>query len=170
MLLKNPKCKTCNSTPVVKSTTHLHLDLPKIAPRLEKWIDESSVKGAWDANALQVARSWIKEGLRPYCITRDLKWGVPVPYKGYENKVFYVWFDAPIGYISITGSYTNDWEKWWKNPNDVELVSVNTLNFAVTCLLVSINSWEKTTFVSTQLCFLLLYWVQMKRIGLYYII
>ncbi|GAU22503.1 hypothetical protein TSUD_296220 [Trifolium subterraneum] len=60
-------------------------------------------------------------GLKKRCITRDLKWGVPVPHEKYSDKVFYVWFDAPIGYISITASYTRDWEKWWKNPENVEL-------------------------------------------------
>jgi len=61
------------------------------------------------------------EGLKPRCITRDLKWGVPVPMEKYKDKVFYVWFDAPIGYVSITASYTPEWEKWWKNPDNVEL-------------------------------------------------
>ena len=58
----------------------------------------------------------MRDGLNPRCITRDLKWGVPVPEDGYRDKVFYVWFDAPIGYISITANYTPEWEKWWKNP------------------------------------------------------
>lgn len=58
----------------------------------------------------------MRDGLKFRCITRDLKWGTPVPLPGYENKVFYVWFDAPIGYISITANYTNEWERWWKNP------------------------------------------------------
>lgn len=64
----------------------------------------------------------MRQGLKQRCITRDLKWGTPVPVPGYENKVFYVWFDAPIGYISITANYTTEWEKWWKNPEDVEMV------------------------------------------------
>ena len=55
-------------------------------------------------------------GLKERCITRDLKWGVPVPLEGFKNKVFYVWFDAPIGYLSITANFVNDWEKWWINP------------------------------------------------------
>lgn len=63
----------------------------------------------------------MKEGLKPRCITRDLKWGTPVPMEGYEDKVFYVWFDAPIGYLSITANYTDEWEKWWKNPDNVKL-------------------------------------------------
>ena len=70
----------------------------------------------------------MRDGLKNRCITRDLKWGTPVPMEGYEDKVFYVWFDAPIGYISITAGYTPEWERWWKAPEDVEMVSVFTLH------------------------------------------
>ena len=67
----------------------------------------------------------MKEGLRGRCTTRDLKWGTPVPLEEFKNKVFYVWFDAPIGYISITGNYlgadNDDWKKWWQNDKEVEL-------------------------------------------------
>ncbi|CAN6475927.1 unnamed protein product [Victoria cruziana] len=80
-----------------------------------------SVAGSWSQNAIQATYAWLKEGLRPRCITRDLKWGVPVPLEKFKDKVFYVWFDAPIGYISITACYTSEWEKWWKNPENVEL-------------------------------------------------
>ena len=59
----------------------------------------------------------MRDGLKMRCITRDLKWGVPVPVEGYEGKVFYVWFDAPIGYISITANHTDDWQAWWQNPD-----------------------------------------------------
>ena len=86
--------------------------------RLNNWLEETSIN--WTNNARVIAKSWLKGGLQPRCITRDLKWGTPVPMKGYESKVFYVWFDAPIGYISITANYTDQWEKWWKNPKDVE--------------------------------------------------
>lgn len=71
---------------------------------------------------LQVTNSWMRDGLKVRCITRDLKWGTAVPRPGYEDKVFYVWFDAPIGYISITANYVSDWQAWWQNPDDVELV------------------------------------------------
>ncbi|MDR1248084.1 MAG: class I tRNA ligase family protein, partial [Treponema sp.] len=89
----------------------------------------ASVKGFWANNAVQMTDAWIRDGLRERAITRDLKWGIPVPKEGYENKVFYVWFDAPIGYISITGNLgaetTDDWrafvDDWWKNPEEVEL-------------------------------------------------
>ena len=79
--------------------------------------------GHWSLNARQITRSWLKEGLRARCISRDLKWGTPVPLAGYEEKVFYVWFDAPIGYLSITACYTDEWRRWWQSDedDDVEL-------------------------------------------------
>ncbi|MGX8678975.1 MAG: methionine--tRNA ligase [Sphaerochaetaceae bacterium] len=119
--LINPHCSVCGTTPVLKKTRHLYLDLPKVLPLLEKWKNEASVKGFWANNALQVTNSWIRDGLKERCITRDLKWGIPVPKKGFEDKVFYVWFDAPIGYISITANHTDDWESWWKDPENTEL-------------------------------------------------
>ncbi|XP_071960826.1 methionine--tRNA ligase, cytoplasmic-like [Antedon mediterranea] len=119
--LKKPRCKVCNSSPVISSSKHLFLDLPKLQPTLEKFLDKSINEGDWTQNAKQITNSWIRDGLKPRCITRDLKWGTPVPLEGFKDKVFYVWFDAPIGYPSITANYTDDWEKWWKNPKEVEL-------------------------------------------------
>ncbi len=119
--LIDPRCNTCGHTPVERDTKHLYLDLPKVLPQLQAWMDDASVKGFWARNALQMTKSWIRDGLKERCITRDLKWGIPVPKEGFEGKVFYVWFDAPIGYISITMTYTKDWEKWWRNPEEVEL-------------------------------------------------
>ncbi|XP_063215117.1 methionine--tRNA ligase, cytoplasmic isoform X1 [Chroicocephalus ridibundus] len=119
--LKNPQCKLCRSVPVVKPTQHLFLDLPKLEERLEPWLEQSWATGDWTANARYITRSWIRDGLKPRCITRDLKWGTPVPLDGFRDKVFYVWFDAPIGYLSITANYTDQWERWWKNPQQVEL-------------------------------------------------
>jgi methionyl-tRNA synthetase len=119
--LHNPSCGVCGKEPELKSTKHLYLDLPGILPLLEKWMGSASVDGFWAKNAIQMTKSWIRDGLKERCITRDLKWGIPVPKKGYEGKVFYVWFDAPIGYISISANHTEDWESWWKNPDEVEL-------------------------------------------------
>ncbi|XP_074021010.1 methionine--tRNA ligase, cytoplasmic isoform X2 [Numenius arquata] len=119
--LKNPQCKLCRGVPVVKPTQHLFLDLPKLEERLEPWLEQSWATGDWTANACYITRSWIRDGLKPRCITRDLKWGTPVPLDGFRDKVFYVWFDAPIGYLSITANYTDQWERWWKNPQQVEL-------------------------------------------------
>ena len=119
--LINPRCMVCGTTPVIRKTKHLYLDLPKILPLLEKWIDERSETGFWAKNAVQVTKSWLRDGLKERCITRDLKWGIPVPKPGYENKVFYVWFDAPIGYVSITANHTDDWKKWWFDPENTDL-------------------------------------------------
>ncbi|KAM8977821.1 methionine--tRNA ligase, cytoplasmic isoform 2-T2 [Pelodytes ibericus] len=119
--LKSPQCKVCKEAPVIKSSKHLFLDLPKLEERIEKWLDQSCASGDWTSNARYITRSWIRDGLKQRCITRDLKWGTPVPLDGFRDKVFYVWFDAPIGYISITASYTDQWEKWWKNPKQVQL-------------------------------------------------
>ncbi|NCN05145.1 MAG: methionine--tRNA ligase [Spirochaetales bacterium] len=119
--LLEPRSLIDNTTPILRSTTHLYLDLPSILPKLQTWMEEASVQGKWAKNAIQMTQAWIRDGLRERAITRDLKWGIPVPLKGFENKVFYVWFDAPIGYISITAEYTPEWESWWKNPDEVEL-------------------------------------------------
>ncbi|OWF40602.1 Methionine--tRNA ligase, cytoplasmic [Mizuhopecten yessoensis] len=119
--LKSPKCKLCKSTPIVKTSDHLFLDLPKMEPFLQKHLDSAYSTGTWSNNAKNITNSWIRDGLKPRCISRDLKWGTQVPLEGYTDKVFYVWFDAPIGYISITANYTDQWEKWWKNPKQVEM-------------------------------------------------
>uniref|UniRef100_A0A4W5KJT6 Methionyl/Leucyl tRNA synthetase domain-containing protein n=1 Tax=Hucho hucho TaxID=62062 RepID=A0A4W5KJT6_9TELE len=120
--LQEPTCKVCSQTPVVQSSKHLFLDLPKLEADLEQWLERSTGSGDWTANAKQITRSWVRDGLKPRCITRDLKWGTPVPHPDFSDKVFYVWFDAPIGYLSITANYTDQWEKWWKNPQQVQRV------------------------------------------------
>ncbi|MEM4260615.1 MAG: methionine--tRNA ligase [Candidatus Woesearchaeota archaeon] len=119
--LINAKCKICKNKPEFKETSHLFIDLPKLEPELREWIDKE--KKTWTHNAVQMTEAWLREGLKPRAITRDLKWGIPVPLKGFENKVFYSWFDAPIGYISITAEKFPDTFKneWWQNP-EVELV------------------------------------------------
>ncbi|MDR0553657.1 MAG: methionine--tRNA ligase [Treponema sp.] len=142
--LKEPRCSSCGSTPSLESTKHLYIDLPRIRDRLEVWIRTAAEKGFWANNAVQMTQAWIRDGLRERAITRDLKWGIPVPREGYEKKVFYVWFDAPIGYISITGNLGEERVKaaanketagntgglrswrdfvdyWWKRPDEVEL-------------------------------------------------
>lgn len=118
-----PRCHTCGSTPEVKKTKHLYIDLPSIAPKLEEWMEKASKEGRWSENAIRMTKAWIRDGLNERAITRDLKWGIKVPKQGYEEKVFYVWFNAPIGYISITKQLENelkaagktsfDWKKWW---------------------------------------------------------
>lgn len=119
--LIKPTCKVCNASPVVRQSNQLFIDLPKIEPKLRAWID--TVDANWSHNARVITKAWLKEGLKARCITRDLKWGIPVPLKGFESKVFYVWFDAPIGYVSITSRYTKEWRQWWqpKEESKVEL-------------------------------------------------
>ena len=154
--LEDPRCGTCGRTPVIKETKHLYLDLPKIKPVLEEWINETKVKGFWANNAVRMTESWIRDGLKERAITRDLKWGIPVPKKGYEDKVFYVWFDAPIGYISITADYTDNWEYWWRSPEDTELfqfigkdnIPFHTVIFPST-LLASGEVWTKLYHMSS---------------------
>lgn len=119
--LINPKCKVCGATPVKKNTKHLFLDLEKLQPELEKWIKTRGKEGFWTENTVLYTNAWLKEGLKKRCISRQLKWGIPIPLKGFEDMVFYVWFDAPIGYISITAHKFNDWKDWWKNPENVDL-------------------------------------------------
>ncbi|MCK4521904.1 MAG: methionine--tRNA ligase [Nanoarchaeota archaeon] len=117
--LKNPKCRICGSKPVIKETNHLFIDLPKIEPELKKWVKNSNKN--WSDNAVQLTDAWFKEGLKQRCITRDLEWGIKVPKKGFEKKVFYSWFDAPIGYIGITKECKKDWHKLWHS-KDTRLV------------------------------------------------
>ena len=114
--LKNPKSKISGTSNIThKETKHLFLDLPKLTPEIEKFIEKSKMS----KNAHSIAKKWLSEGLKERCITRDLNWGVCVPLEGYEDKVFYVWFDAPIGYISITKDFSKG--DWWSS-NDVELI------------------------------------------------
>ncbi|MDR2600960.1 MAG: methionine--tRNA ligase [Spirochaetaceae bacterium] len=127
--LKSPRCSSCAQTPVLKSTKHLYINLPAMRGKLDAWLQDAQVHGKWANNAVKMTQAWIRDGLRERAITRDLKWGIPVPLKGYEDKVFYVWFDAPIGYVSILGALGEergaDWRsfvnEWWKSPKNVEL-------------------------------------------------
>ncbi len=120
--LKDPRCGVCGTTPVRRKTNHLYIDLPAILPKLQEWMDKAAIEGSWARNAVQMTQAWIRDGLQERAITRDLKWGIPVPRQGFEKKVFYVWFDAPIGYISITANLTDRWEDWWRRPGEVKLV------------------------------------------------
>ncbi|KAI9671264.1 MAG: methionine--tRNA ligase mes1 [Trizodia sp. TS-e1964] len=120
--LIKPRCKLHpNTTPVPKPTKHIHLLLDKLQPAIEEWSQKASEEGAWSRNGRLITESWLKEGLKDRGITRDLKWGTAVPLPGYDKKVLYVWFDACIGYVSITANYTKDWEKWWRDPKGVKL-------------------------------------------------
>lgn len=140
--LKDAKCTVCGAEPEVRETKHLYIDLPALAGRLEKWMEDASVRGRWSENAINITKAWIRDGLAERAITRDLKWGIPVPRAGYEDKVFYVWFNAPIGYISITkqladelaasGRESFDWKSWWRSEKcggDAALSDVELFQF-----------------------------------------
>ncbi len=154
--LINPRCSVCGTTPEVKHTKHLYIDLPKALPLLEEWMNEASVNGFWAKNAIQVTKGWIRDGLKERAITRDLKWGIPVPKEGYEDKVFYVWFDAPIGYISISAYAVEDYKRWWQSPDDTELfqfigkdnIPFHTVIFPST-LLASKDNWTMLHHMSS---------------------
>lgn len=172
--LLKPRCHTCGSTPEIKETKHLYIDLPALSNKLNEWADKTSIEGKWSDNAINITKAWIRDGLNERAITRDLKWGIPVPKDGYENKVFYVWFNAPIGYISITkqladelvkaGKESFDWKSWWipsesdeaKNKEKVDLfqfigkdnIPFHTVIFPCT-LLGSPHDWTKLYHMSS---------------------
>jgi hypothetical protein len=116
--LINPKSKLSGNKPVLKKTKHWFLPLNNFEPFLKKWFLKDN-KDNWKANVFGQVKSWINEGLKPRAITRDLDWGIPVPLDEAKNKVLYVWFDAPIGYISATKEWAmsnnKDWEPYWKD-------------------------------------------------------
>ena len=119
--LKNPRCKVDGATPVTRDTKHTFLELDKLQPEIEPFFLQSAKEGGWSNNGKEITSAWLKEGLKPRSITRDIKWGTPVPLPGYNDKVIYAWFDACIGYVSITANYTDQWQKWWHNPENVQL-------------------------------------------------
>ncbi|KAL3086112.1 hypothetical protein niasHS_009682 [Heterodera schachtii] len=122
--LVEPKCRICGVKPTPEQSRHIFLDLDRLTPQLQSFLDRimTTSDSRWSANAVAITKDWLKKGLAKRCITRDLQWGTPVPLPEFASKVFYVWFDAPIGYLSITKSHLgDDWHRWWKNPDCVEL-------------------------------------------------
>lgn len=119
--LINPRCKLDGAQPTPRDTKHMFLKLDRLQPDIESWFRDAHRKHGWTQNGVAITQSWLNKGLEGRSITRDLNWGVPIPLPGYENKVIYVWFDACIGYPSITANYTDQWEQWWKNPDEVTL-------------------------------------------------
>ena len=117
--LIEPHSTLSGSVPVKKSTTHWYLPLNDYEQMLREWILEGHKE--WKTNVYGQCKSWLDGGLQPRAVSRDLDWGIPVPVEGAEGKVLYVWFDAPIGYISATKELTSDWEKYWKS-EDTKLV------------------------------------------------
>ncbi|MBE7686816.1 methionine--tRNA ligase [Tenacibaculum finnmarkense genomovar ulcerans] len=136
--LINPKSAITGNVPSLKETKHWFLPLDKHEDFLRKWILEGH-KSDWKPNVLGQCKSWIDDGLRPRAVTRDLDWGIPVPVKGGEGKVLYVWFDAPIGYISSTKEWAaregKNWEDYWKK-DDTKLVHfIGKDNIVFHCLI-----------------------------------
>jgi len=153
--LIDPICCIDGSRPILKKTKHLYLNFDKYRSRLEEWLKQSMERGQWSPCATSITKAWLERGLEPRCITRDLKWGTPVPLKKYEDKVFYVWFDAPIGYISIMAQVCREWRQWWQNPDQVELyqfmgkdnVAFHSIVFPYTLLATEAN-WTMVNHIS----------------------
>jgi methionyl-tRNA synthetase len=132
--LINPKSMLSGEKPVMKETRHWYLPLDQYEGWLREWIVEGH-KDDWKTNVYGQCKSWIDGGLHPRAVTRDLDWGVPVPLEEAKGKVLYVWFDAPIGYISATKDLTPDWEKYWKDPETKLLHFIGKDNIVFHCII-----------------------------------
>ncbi len=136
--LKNPTSALSGETPVFKATKHWYLPLDKYEPWLKEWIVEGHKKD-WKSNVYGQCKSWIDQGLHPRAVTRDLDWGVPVPLKEAAGKVLYVWFDAPIGYISATKDWATkagkDWMPYWKSDDTKLLHFIGKDNIVFHCII-----------------------------------
>lgn len=131
--LINPKSAISGSVPVLRETKHWYLPLDKYEDFLRKWILEGHKE--WKSNVYGQCKSWLDMGLQPRAVSRDLDWGVPVPVEGAEGKVLYVWFDAPIGYISNTKELLPDsWERWWKDPETKLVHFIGKDNIVFHCI------------------------------------
>jgi len=136
--LINPKSSITGNTPSLKETKHWFLPLDQYEPWLKEWIVEGHKKD-WKVNVYGQCKSWIDDGLRPRAVTRDLDWGIPVPVEGVDGKVLYVWFDAPIGYISATKEWAEkegkDWEPYWKDKDTKLLHFIGKDNIVFHCII-----------------------------------
>ncbi len=136
--LINPRSMLSGNKPVLKKTRHWYLPLDEHEPMLRKWILESH-KHDWKPNVYGQCKSWIDQGLQPRAVTRDLDWGVKLPLENTEGKVLYVWFDAPIGYISATRewgeTHGKDWEKYWKDPESKLVHFIGKDNIVFHCII-----------------------------------
>jgi len=136
--LINPRSALSGNIPVLKETKHWYLPLDKYEGELRGWILEGH-KDDWKPNVYGQCKSWIEQGLQPRAVTRDLNWGVKVPLPNTEGKVLYVWFDAPIGYISATREWAEekneDWKKWWKDPDSRLIHFIGKDNIVFHCII-----------------------------------
>ena len=136
--LINPKSAITGNVPTMKVTKHWYLPLDKYETWLREWIVEGH-KNDWKTNVLGQVKSWLDDGLKPRAVTRDLDWGIPVPVEGAEGKVLYVWFDAPIGYISSTKEWAaregKDWEPYWKDKDTKLIHFIGKDNIVFHCII-----------------------------------
>ncbi len=130
--LANPVSTISGSKPVLRETRHWFLPLDQYEPWLKEWILEGHKE--WKANVYGQCKSWLDQGLHPRAVSRDLDWGVPVPVEGADGKVLYVWFDAPIGYISATKELTPQWEKYWKDEETRMIHFIGKDNIVFHCI------------------------------------
>ncbi len=131
--LINPKSTISGSKPVLRDTKHWYLPLNEYDSFLRDWILENHKE--WKSNVYGQCKSWLDQGLQPRAVSRDLDWGIPVPVKGAEGKVLYVWFDAPIGYISATKELKTDWEKYWKDAETKLVHFIGKDNIVFHCII-----------------------------------
>ena len=136
--LKNPKSTISDSTPILKETKHYYIKLNEYEEFLRNWITVEN-KDKWKANVIGQVKSWLDSGLKPRAVTRDLDWGIPVKVDGDDGKVLYVWFEAPIGYISSTKEWAKnnnkDWEHYWKNPKTNLIHFIGKDNIVFHCII-----------------------------------
>lgn len=144
--LINPVSVLSGNKPVLKETRHWFLPLEQYEEWLKKWILEDH-KDDWKTNVYGQCKSWLDAGLQPRAVTRDLDWGVKVPVEGAEGKVLYVWFDAPIGYISATKELTPDWEKYWKDEETKMVHFIGKDNIVFHCIIFPAMLKAEGTFI-----------------------
>jgi methionyl-tRNA synthetase len=143
--LINPHSTISGSKPVLRETMHWYLPLDKYEGWLKEWILEEHRE--WKPNVYGQCKSWIDQGLQPRAVSRDLDWGVPVPVEGAKGKVLYVWFDAPIGYISATKELTPDWEKYWKDPETKMVHFIGKDNIVFHCIIFPVMLKAEGSFI-----------------------
>ncbi len=143
--LINPHSTISGSKPVLRETLHWYLPLDKYEPWLKKWILEDHKE--WKVNVYGQCKSWLDQGLQPRAVSRDLDWGVPVPVKDAKGKVLYVWFDAPIGYISATKELTPDWEKYWKDEETKMIHFIGKDNIVFHCIIFPVMLKAEGSFI-----------------------
>ena len=138
--LRQPKCKICGNTPVVRETAHWYFPLGEFQKRLEEYIKERNDRDGWKENVLRYCEGWFKDGLQDRAVSRDLSWGVQVPVKGYEEKVIYVWFDAVLGYISSSREWAQkigkpeEWKKYWQTEDTKYVAFIGKDNVVFHCI------------------------------------